>query len=176
MHHLARYFIRGLIVVVPAVLTAWVVYQIFVWVDTLVPFAVPGTGFLLTIATIVAIGFLASNFVTRKLFDLLEKLFSRAPIARILYVAIRDLVEAFVGDRKKFNRPVLVTLSTDLRAVGFLTRDDLSFLGADRHVAVYFPQSYNFAGNLVIVPADKVEPIDADAARLMAFVVSGGVS
>ena len=176
MHRLPRYFMRGLIVVVPMVLTAWVLYQVFVWVDSLVPFAVPGTGFLLTIICIVAIGFLASNFLTRKFFDLLETLFSRAPIARILYVSVRDLVEAFVGERKKFNQPVLVSLTGDLRAVGFLTRDDLSLLGLSDHVAVYFPQSYNFAGNLVIVPTESVTPIDADAPRVMAFVVSGGVS
>lgn len=176
MHHFARYFVRGLIVVVPTVLTAWVLYQVFVSVDSLVPFSAPGAGFLLTIVSIVAIGFLASNFITRKFFDLVEALFSRAPIARILYVSVRDLVEAFVGERKKFNRPVLVSLSNELRAVGFLTREELSLLGITDHVAVYFPQSYNFAGNLVIVPAARVEPIEADASRVMAFVVSGGVS
>lgn len=176
MHHFVRYFIRGLIVVVPVALTAWVLYQVFAWIDSLVLFPVPGIGFLLTIASIVAIGFLASNFVTRKIFDAIEAIFSRAPIARILYVSIRDLVEAFVGDRKKFNQPVLVELTGQVRAVGFLTRDDLSLLGIRDHVAVYFPQSYNFAGNLLIVPVTSIQPIAADASRVMGFVVSGGVS
>lgn len=176
MHHFIRYFVRGLIVVVPIALTAWVLFQVFTWIDSLVPFAVPGTGFALTIISIVMIGFLASNIVTRKIFDVIELLFSRAPIARILYVSIRDFVEAFVGDRKKFNRPVLVRLTGELQAVGFLTRDDLSLLGMREKVAVYFPQSYNFAGNLLIVPATNIEPIATDPARAMAFVVSGGVS
>lgn len=176
MHYFVRYFVRGLIVVVPIALTAWVLFQVFVSIDSLVPFAIPGTGFVLTILTIVLIGFLASNIVTRKLFDVIEIVFSRAPIARILYVSIRDFVEAFVGDRKKFNRPVLVSLANGLQAVGFLTRDDLNLLGIRDRVAVYFPQSYNFAGNLLIVPAGSIEPISADSARIMAFVVSGGVS
>ncbi|MBW3672110.1 MAG: DUF502 domain-containing protein, partial [Acidobacteria bacterium] len=129
MHHFIRYFVRGLIVVVPVAVTAWVLVQVFVWIDSLVPFAIPGTGFALTIMTIVTIGFLASNIVTKKLFDVIEVLFSRAPIARILYVSIRDFVEAFVGDRKKFNRPVLVRLAGEVQAVGFLTREDLAVLG-----------------------------------------------
>lgn len=176
MHLLARYFIRGLVIVVPIAVTAWVLYAVFVRIDSLVAFPVPGAGFLLTFAGIVAVGFLASNFVTRKIFEGVEHLFSRAPIARILYVSIRDFVEAFVGEKRKFNRPVLVRLTDEVRAIGFLTRDDLSLLGVEGHVAVYFPQSYNFAGNLIVVPSAKVEPIAADPARVMAFVVSGGVS
>ncbi len=89
---------------------------------------------------------------------------------------MRDLVEAFVGDRKKFNRPVLVRLGPELQAVGFLTRDDLTLLEIRDHVAVYLPQSYNFAGNLLVVPATSIEPLSIDPARAMAFVVSGGVS
>lgn len=176
MHHFIRYFVRGLIVVVPVVLTAWVLVQVFIWIDSLVPFAIPGTGFALTMMTIVTIGFLASNIVTKKIFDVIEVLFSRAPIARILYVSIRDFVEAFVGDRKKFNRPVLVRLASEVQAVGFLTREDLTVLGIRDRVAVYFPQSYNFAGNLLVVSTSSIEPLAADPARVMAFVVSGGVS
>jgi uncharacterized membrane protein len=176
MPNFIRYFVRGLIIVVPTALTAWILFQIFVWVDSLLPFTTPGAGFLLTVVFILLVGFLASNIVTRKLFDLVESIFSRAPIARILYVSIRDFVEAFVGEKKKFNRPVLVNLPEGLQAVGFLTRDDLEILSLRDRVAVYFPQSYNFAGNLMIVPAERVHEITADPARVMAFVVSGGIS
>jgi uncharacterized membrane protein len=176
MPNFIRYFVRGLIIIVPTALTAWILFQIFVWVDSLLPFTTPGAGFLLTIVFILLVGFLASNIITRKLFDLVESIFSRAPIARILYVSIRDFVEAFVGEKKKFNRPVLVDLPEGLQAVGFLTRDDLEILSLRDRVAVYFPQSYNFAGNLMIVPAARVHEITADPSRVMAFVVSGGIS
>ena len=107
-----------------------------------------------------------------------DLVFTRAPLVKILYTSIKDLIEAFVGDRRRFNRPVLVTLGgpPSVEALGFVTCDDLSPIGAAGRVAVYFPQSYNFAGNLVIVPLESVRPINADPGRVMAFIVSGGIS
>jgi uncharacterized membrane protein len=137
-----------------------------------------GAGFLLTLALITLIGFLASNLVTKRLFDYLEKLFSRLPLVKLLYGSIKDLIGAFVGDKKSFDRPVLVEITpgSGTRVLGFITRDSLEFLGLPGHVAVYFPQSYNFAGNLLIFPAEQVHPLDIDSSEVMAFLVSGGVS
>ena len=102
----------------------------------------------------------------------------RAPIVKIVYSSVRDLIEAFVGDKKRFNRPVLVSLTADgaLRSPGFITRDDLSALGDSTRVAVYLPQSYNFAGSLIVVPRDRVTLVDVESSQLMTFIVSGGVS
>jgi len=126
----------------------------------------------------VLVGMLASNYVIAKLLAIPDAIFTRAPLVKIVYTSIKDLIEAFVGDRKRFNRPVLVTLGNAPRveALGFVTADDLSVIGAAGSVAVYFPQSYNFAGNLVVVPRESVREIDADPGRMMAFIVSGGVS
>ena len=101
-----------------------------------------------------------------------------APIVRIIYTSIKELTEAFVGDRRKFSRPVLVELlpGSDVQAVGFLTRDDLALLGVRDRVAVYFPQSYNIAGNLVLLPAERVRPLSIESSRAMAFIMSGGVA
>jgi uncharacterized membrane protein len=62
------------------------------------------------------------------------------------------------------------------RALGFVTQESLAWLGLDRHVAVYFPQSYNFAGQLLIYPSDAVKPVRAETADVLAFIVSGGVT
>jgi len=173
-----RYFLRGLIVIVPAAITVWVLYQVFVTLDSLVGLPYPGAGVGLTLLVILVIGFLASNIVTRKLFEWTEMLFSRAPLAKIIYNAIRDLVEAFVGEQRRFNRPAVVELdaTSAVKVIGFITRDSINSGVLAGHVAVYFPQSYNFAGNLAFVPADRVQPLDIDPTQAMTLIVSGGVS
>ncbi|MGA7615443.1 MAG: DUF502 domain-containing protein [Thermoanaerobaculia bacterium] len=178
MNLIAKYFFRGVVIVVPIVITGYVFYLAFVTVDRLIPFPFPGVGFLVTIAVVLAVGAAASNFIGRRLLALPDRLFKRAPIVKIVYSSVRDLIEAFVGDQKRFDRPVLVQLSdvVDAKVVGFVTRQDLEFLRIEGHVAVYLPQSYNFAGNLLVVPTERISPIDAESSRVMAFVVSGGVS
>lgn len=178
MRHLVRYFFRGLLVFVPAVLTIAIVVLVFRTVDAWMGLPIPGAGFLATIVLIVVVGALASNFVTRRLFELVDAVFRRLPFVKLLYSAIRDVTDAFVGESKGFERPVLVTIDegTGLKAFGFLTRDSLEDAGLPGHVSVYFPQSYNFAGQLLVVPRRLVTPLAARGADAMAFIVSGGVA
>jgi len=104
-------------------------------------------------------------------------LFHRLPLFNFVYSSVKDLTEAFVGEEKKFNEPVLVTMDEfGLKRIGFVTHKDLTVLGLPDDVAVYFPFSYSFTGQLVIVPGIRVKPIDKSAGEMMKFVVSGGVS
>ncbi|MBP7676678.1 MAG: DUF502 domain-containing protein [Thermoanaerobaculia bacterium] len=178
MRVLLRYFLQGLLVFVPSVLTIAIVVFVFRAVDAWMGLPVPGAGFLATIALIVVIGALASNFVTKRLFELVEGIFRRLPFVKLLYSAIRDVTDAFVGERKGFERPVFVTLdeASGLKAVGFLTRESLDGAGLPDHVGVYLPQSYNFAGQLLVVPRRLVTPLAARGADAMAFIVSGGAA
>jgi uncharacterized membrane protein len=102
----------------------------------------------------------------------------RVPLVKLVYTSIKDLIGAFVGDRKSFDKPVLLYLSqgSAVKLLGFVTRDGLSQLGHADHVAVYLPQSYNFAGNVVIAPRELIEPLDVPSSEIMTFIVSGGVS
>lgn len=178
MNFIAKNFLRGLAIVIPTVVTVYILYQTFLWIDRLILFPFPGLGVLVMFVAVVLIGILASNYVIAKLLAIPEAVFSRAPFVKIVYSSIKDLIEAFVGDRKRFNRAVLVTLASSPRieALGFVTAEELSVIGEPDSVAVYFPQAYNFAGNLVIVPRDSVREIAGDPGRVMAFIVSGGVS
>lgn len=178
MRRISRYFLEGLLILVPFVVTVFVIYTVFQKIDGLFHFSIPGMGFVATLLLIFLVGFVTSNFLTRKLVALADTLFSRVPLVKMIYSSIKDLLNAFVGDKKSFNKPVQVTLSPDsgVRAIGFVTNDSLENLGIEGSVAVYLPQSYNFAGNLIIVPKDQVTPLDADSGDVMAFVVSGGVS
>ena len=178
MKRLSRYFLEGLLVLVPLVVTIYVITVIFLKIDHLFNFSTPGLGVAATLLLITLVGFVASNFLTRKLVRLIESLFTRLPLIKMIYSSIKDLVNAFVGDKKSFNRPVLVSLSSDngVQAIGFITRDNLENIGISGKMAVYFPQSYNFAGNLVVVPNERVFPLDADSGDVMSFVVSGVIS
>ncbi|MCK4910064.1 MAG: DUF502 domain-containing protein [Thermodesulfovibrionales bacterium] len=178
MKRLTRYFIEGLLFLGPVVATVYIVYIVFTKVDGIFKFQIPGLGFLVTLLVIFSIGFLTSNFLTSRLTGYIDRLFRRLPLVKMLYTSIKDLVNAFVGDKKGFNKPVAVTVvpGSNVSVVGFITSEDLSGFGIKDKVAVYLPQSYNFAGNLLIVPREQITPLEADSGDLMAFIVSGGIS
>jgi uncharacterized membrane protein len=173
-----NYFLRGLIVVVPAALTLYVCAVIFTTIDSWLRMPIPGVGFLLAIVLITIVGALASSFVTRSFIATVDKTFERLPFVRLLYSSAKDMLNAFVGEKRRFDKPVLVALTEDrsVRVLDFLTSDSLDTLGVLDAVTVYMPQSYGFAGHIRVVPADRVQRIDADAATVMAFIISGGVT
>jgi uncharacterized membrane protein len=178
MKKLTKYFLEGLLFLIPLVATIYVIYIIFVKIDNIFRFKIPGMGFIVTILTITIVGFIASNFLTRKLVRLVDNVFKRLPLVKMIYSSIKDLISAFVGDKKGFNKPVLVSIipGSNIQVIGFVTCETLAHLGLLEYVAVYLPQSYNFAGNLVVVPKDQVTPIHADSGNVMAFIVSGGIT
>jgi uncharacterized membrane protein len=173
-----RYFIRGCLVSAPLAATLYVVWITLGAIDRLVPLPIPGLGLIVTLSLITLVGFLTSNVVGRSVIELTEHALQRLPLVKLLYTSVKDLVSAFVGDKRRFNEPVLVTLvpGADTRVLGFVTRHGMASLSLPHHVAVYLPQSYNFAGNLVLVPRDQIEPIDMPTSDVMTFIVSGGIS
>ena len=178
MNWLLKNFLRGLVIVVPIALTVYVVYQTLVSIDRLLNLKTPGLGIAVIILATILIGALASTFLIRRFLRLTEVVFTRAPIVRLIYSAIKDLLEAFVGDKRRFDRPVAVSLTdgSDVRVLAFLTREDLSPLPMSDHVAVYVPFSYTWDGCLLLVPRSRVQPLDMDSAAVMSMAVSGGVS
>jgi len=178
MTRLFNYFLRGLVVVVPLALTIYVCALIFTTIDSWLGLPIPGVGFLATLVLITIVGFFASTFVTRSIITAVDSVLERLPFVRLLYSSAKDMLNAFVGEKRRFDKPVLVTLSADgaVKVLAFLTSDSLASLGVGEHVSVYMPQSYGFAGHIVVVPADRVQRIDADAAEVMAFIISGGVT
>ncbi|MCE5340282.1 MAG: DUF502 domain-containing protein [Planctomycetaceae bacterium] len=177
MKRLIGYFLKGLLVFVPAAITVLIVVFVIKKIDSFLNIPIPGLGLVAAIALITLIGFLASNYLGGKLFVLIDKLFAKLPVVKMLYSSIRDLISAFAGERKSFDKPVIVEITVGgPKAVGFITQQDLEFLALPGNVAVYFPQSYNFAGSVLIFPAERVTPLNIDSSKAMAFVVSGGVS
>jgi uncharacterized membrane protein len=172
-----RYFVRGCLVTVPLVITGWVVWTTLSFIDRLLPIGIPGVGIVVTLSLVTLIGLFTSNVVGKRVFQLTDRALSRMPLVKLVYTSIKDLIRAFVGDHKSFDQPAAVALTPGgVRVLGFVTREGLHALGMPDFVAVYFPQSYNFAGQLVVVPRDQVELLDAASSEVMTFIVSGGIS
>ncbi len=177
MKRLLGYFLRGLMLTVPLVVTVWVCYSIFIKVDGWLGIEIPGVGFAITLLLITAIGTLGSSILTRHAVGLLEDLLARLPFVRLLYTSTKDLMSAFVGEKKGFSQPVLVSLGlgAEVKILGFLTQASAERLQSTDSVVVYAPHSYAWSGQMIIVPSSRVTLLKADSAEIMAFTVSGGV-
>jgi uncharacterized membrane protein len=177
MRALLRYFAQGVLIAVPIAVTLYVVYSLVRAVDGLLRLPVPGLGLVVTLVLLTLLGFVANSVIGTRLVALAEGLLRRVPLVKILFGSVKDLVGAFVGDRKGFDHPVVVQLPGGQgRVFGFATRESVPLPGLGDHVAVYFPQSYNFAGNLVAVPRAEVTRLDVSSSELMSFVISGGIA
>lgn len=178
LNRFITYFFRGLLFVVPFTLTIYIIYQSLDWVDSLIPVDIPGLGLLVIISAITFLGFVASFFITRPIFEYFEKSLIRIPIVNIMYTSIKDLIGAFVGDQKKFNVPVLVQMDEKgtLLKIGFITQKDLQNIKLPGFTSVYLPHSYAWSGNQFIVDTRYVKHLNMSATAAMKFVVSGGVS
>ncbi len=186
MKKLSRLFLEGLLYIAPFAVTFYIIYLIFTFVDgllqdyleKLIDKSIPGLGVLFVIILLIAIGFLGETFIARPFRAIFHRLLNRAPLLKLIYSAFNDLLSAFVGKEKKFNKPVKVLMNQDsnLIKLGFLTEDDLSVIEEKDKVAVYFPHSYNFSGELFIVPRKNVTPVDHNPSDVMKFIVSGGVA
>jgi uncharacterized membrane protein len=187
MSRIVRYFIQGLIITVPVAVTIIVIYKIVAWVGSLFsvfgiivspvidPFIIIFTAILL----IFLMGLLGSSIILRPLFSTVDSALEHTPVIKTVYSSIKDLFSAFVGSKKRFNKPVLVTINKEnnIQQLGFITQEDLTELNLKKgHCAVYVPLSYSFSGNLLIVPADHITIVEASSAEVMKFIVSGGVT
>ena len=188
---LVNYFVKGILVVVPIGLAiyfvVWAVKALdatlnlsnFFWLNpqTGQPLYIPGLGIFTVLVLIMLAGVFVTSFITKPIYNWLERWLKRFPVFNFIYGSIKDFTEAFVGDEKKFNEPVLVDMDEQgLKKIGFLTQKDLKKIGLPGEVAVYFPFSYSFAGQLVIVPASRVKTLKMSASDAMKLVVSGGAS
>jgi uncharacterized membrane protein len=178
---LVRYFIQGILILAPIGITAYILYWVFDLVDGFLrPYVgYPGLGFLIIIAFIVFIGWVSSYFIMETVISFFDHWLERTPGIKILYRSLKDFFEAFAGDKKKFNRAVLANVfSQDVWIVGFLTDEEMTKfkLGADL-VGVYVPQAYNFAGQLYVLPRERIRDIEnLSAGEAMKYAVTGGVA
>jgi uncharacterized membrane protein len=181
------YFFQGALVIVPIFITILVLYKIIINVGSVIeymnlsvnPIVDPFLGVLVVVAGFVLVGLLSGSFIFRPILSLLDELIERAPLIKTIYSSVKDLMSAFVGQKKRFNKPVLVRVNDQpiVEKLGFITNEDLSELGiGEGRIAVYLPMSYAFSGQVLIVDRSMVKALPVSSADLMKFIISGGVT
>lgn len=197
LNTVAQLFFQGVVVLAPIGVTIWVVVSLFNWVDNILPnllnfifplqFAevngqipkVTGLGFVVAITLVLIVGWLSSLFFVERLMSIFDKILEKTPGVKIIYSSVKDFLEAFAGNKKKFDKPVLVCIDTeDVWRIGFITQENCEHLGLKNHVTVYVPHSYAISGISFILPLSKTKklPKHINAAEAMKYVISGGVT
>lgn len=172
------YFFSGTLYIVPLAATAYFIIMAFRWLDGLIELPYPGLGFLIILAAITAFGYVTSGLAQKTFLNWMDRMVNRIPLVKIIYSSIKDLIGAFVGEQKKFDKPVLVRINREnnLHRIGFVVQSDLSGVGLPEMVAVYFPQSYAVAGDHFLVHRENIFPLDISGQTAMKFIVSGGIT
>lgn len=194
LRKLLQYFLQGLVVLAPIGITIWVVLGLFNFVDGILPNVVhtvapnylpkdetgkfPGLGFVIVVSTVLLVGWLSSLFVGVRLVSIVDSLLERTPGIKFIYSSVKDFLEAFAGNKKKFDKPVLVNVdATDVWRIGFITQPNAHEFGMPEHVTVYVPHSYAISGITYIVPRARIKLLNnISAADAMKYAVSGGVT
>ena len=190
MRRLIRYFLQGLLYIAPLAVTVYVIVVSIVWIDGLLRdreffqegflsrYNFPGLGLILILMLVTLIGYVGQRMIASPISLAYDKTMKKAPLVKMIYTSVKDLLSAFVGGEKKFNQPVIVKLDEAglLHRFGFITTVDLGDLGLNDMVGVYLPSSYGMLGEMYAVPKKQVTPIDASSVDVMKFIVSGGVS
>lgn len=178
MKRLFRYFLKGFLIIAPISITIYIILTIVYWLDHIFDLDVPGLGILVMVVLFTVTGFIGSSFLVRPFLIIAERILNRIPLVSIIYSSIKDLFDAFVGDNQKFNKPVMVKINQvpETFRIGFVTHDNLAVINHEDKVAVYFPDSYNFSGELWVVNRENITYLDLPSSDVMKFIVSGGVA
>lgn len=185
-----QYLLQGLLVTAPLAITIYLIYWFVSSVDSWLPiFTVKdadgkiinrnyGLGFVAIIVALIVIGFLSSNFLTSRIFSLFDAWLERTPGIKFIYSSIKDFFEAFAGNKRKFKKAVMVSIfQPDIFQIGFITDEDASEFGLTDYVTVYVPNAYAVAGQVYILPKQKVRVLeDISASDALKYAISGGVA
>jgi uncharacterized membrane protein len=192
MKKITRTFLTGLAVTLPVVLTLY----LLVWatltteraLDGLLRFVlpqavyVPGLGVVVGVVLVFFVGLLMRTWAARNIFAWTEKQMYRVPVVKTVYGALRDFTVFLSRPQKQGpQQVVLVRLGdTDLRVMGFVTRDDLAGLPPNMSepgmILVYMPMSYQVGGYTALVPRASVQPVDMSFEEAMRFTLTAGLS
>jgi uncharacterized membrane protein len=197
LKRLLQLFFQGLIVLAPIGITIWVVFGLFSFVDNFLPNIIhsiapdllrkdaegnlnkiPGLGFVVVVALVLLVGWISSLFFVGRLLLFFDGVLEKTPGIKFIYSSVKDFLEAFAGNKKKFDKPVLVNVdATGVWRIGFITQPNAHEFGMPDHVTVYVPHSYAISGITYIVPRDRIRLLDnVSAVDAMKYTVSGGVT
>lgn len=173
---LLSHFLRGLLFVLPIALSAYIIYSLFVKIDDLLNLPVKGVGFVIVISSITIIGYVGNKLFGQSIISFVDDTLEKIPGVKYIYGLIKDFMEAFVGDKRKFTEPVMIEMQDGIYKLGFVTQKELKQFNMQDYMSVYCPKSYGMMGDLLIVKKEKIRMVDKNPTQTMAFIVSGGVT
>jgi len=175
---IVNYFLRGLLIGIPLAATLAGIIWLFNTIDGLLGRDhVPGLGVVIVFGTILLIGMIGSSVILQPFISWFDEWLERTPGVKFLYSSVKDIVGAFVGEKKKFSKPVMVEMNGEgIYKIGFVTIKDLTKINLEGYSGVYFPKSYGFMGDLYLVDNKKIKPLDANPTMVFKMIVSGGVT
>ena len=185
MKKFVTYFFKGILILVPIVLTIYIVVIVFQLTDSILGryfvalgINIPGLGLLTTIVLIILVGFLGTQVASGRIFNYIDGLFGKLPLIKIIYNTIKDIMNALLGRKSSFAKEVMIDLpgGNDIKILGFITKEDLEIFGLKDHIAVYILQSMQWAGFTLLVPRSQVQELDVKPDEALKFIVSAGIS
>jgi uncharacterized membrane protein len=187
--HVGRIFVTGLLTLIPAVATIYLLVWLVGAADRL--FGKPlrwlmpdetylaGMGIVLGVAIVFGVGLLMHGVLFRRLFRKAEAALLALPLVRSVYGAIRDLIGLFGKEGPAMQVVSLTFPGTSWKLLGFVTRTEFTDLpegvGTSAEIAVYLPMSYQVGGYTVIVPRESVKPVAMSREDAMKFILTAGL-
>ncbi len=191
------YFFAGLLVLIPLVLTVYVVWQLFINLDGLLnqyvsrgiyraigiesqEYYIPGLGLLAMVILIFVVGFVAKNYFGRKLIFLSDLLLSRIPVVRHIYGTFQQISQAFLSDQSEvFKQAVLFEYPRKgIYSIGFMTQDTKGVVQENLDqdmVSIFLPTTPNpTSGYLLFVPKKDIQLLNVSVEEALKLVISGG--
>ena len=189
MRILRRVFFTGLVILLPAIISIYILGFTFNWVDSLLGnllrqylgVRIPGLGFLITVAAIFVTGLVANNVVGSKVLRMVENGFANIPLVKPIYTAIRQIIDAFSTQRKSvFESVAMIEYPRKgIYGVGFVTGSGLGEVQkktAQDVVAMFLPTTPNpTSGFLLLVPREELIPLEMSVEEALKLIISGGV-
>ena len=175
------YFLRGLLVVLPVAITigilSWILKGVgsYLYIDQL-SFGAFILYAIAVLAAITIVGVMTKGVIAQQILGFFEGIIEKAPGLNFIFGTTKDMTEAFMGENKKFTKPVVVEISVGVYKIGFLTQEDMSVIGMPHWCAVYLPYSYTLSGETTVVEKSRVKPIDKESGDVTKFVLSGGAT
>ena len=190
MKQLGQWFIQGLLVLFPVVVTVGLV----IWLATsaeatlgrliryLLPdsWYLPGMGIISAVALIALVGMLVNIYLFKQFVKLIETLFSKIPLVEVIYTSVKDIARFASASQNEdeLKSAVLVSINEETQLMGFMTDESVRFSARDDDevCAVYLPMSYQIGGYTVFLPKSRLTYLDMSVQDAMRYLVTAGMT
>ena len=189
---LKKYFLAGILVTVPVVITIWVIFLFIGWTDNFLDFLpprfhphtyipIPGWGVIIAAILIMGSGMVATNFFGKKFLGFWDKQVEKIPLIRSIYGSVRQLVESLSGQTgKNFQRVVLIEFPRPgIYAIAFITgkaRDEAISKTGEKLINLFLPTAPNpTSGFFIMLPENEITELDISVEDAFKMIISGGI-